>query len=183
MKFLILLLFLASTAFSEPSSIPIKAGLPKTNTAVFRYFGFKIYTSSIYKSVSVQAVKEWMNGSGDPVPIALSILYHRDFPASDFVKSGRELIKQNQTVNFDTIEASLADFESYYSDIKKGDNYLLLYSPGEGLALLKNGHQVGRVNNDEFARAYLGIWLSEFSISQSFTAQLLPNEAKNSPLS
>ncbi len=182
MKTFFLALLLVSTGFAESINLS-KISLPKTSTAVFRYFGFKIYTSSIYKNVSVEAVKEWMKGSGAPVPIALSILYHLNFSASDFVKSGRELIKQNQTVEFDSIESSLSQFESYYSDIVKGDKYLLLFSPGEGISLLKNGKEMGRVNNDDFARAYLGIWLSEFSISESFTAQLLPNEAKNSPLS
>lgn len=157
--------------------------LPKSGTALFRYFGFKVYTSSLYKDVSPAQVRDWLKGEGNAVPLALSIHYHRDFSAKDFVVSGRKLIKENPTVSFSKIEASLSTFESFYTDISEGDTFLLLFSPGQGLALLKNGNELGRVNNDEFARAYLGIWLSEYSISRSFTSQLLPTEAKSSPVS
>lgn len=157
--------------------------LTKANSAVFRYFGFKIYTLSIYKDSSVEDVKDWIRGTGTAVPIALRILYHRDFSAKDFIISGRKLISQNKTVKFDEIEKILSQFESFYLDINKGDNYLLIFNPEVGLSLLKNGVELGSINNDEFARAYLGIWLSEYSVSPSVTAQLLPDRAKNSPSS
>jgi hypothetical protein len=157
--------------------------LPKTSTALFRYFGFKVFTASLYKNVPPNAVKDWISGSGAPVPVALSINYHRDFSSEDFIVSGRKLIKENPTVVFSEIEDSLSRFESFYSDIKEGDTFLLLYSPSDGLSLIKNGVEQGRVKDDEFARAYLGIWLSDYSISRSFTSQLLPIEAKISPVS
>ena len=144
------------------------------NATRFRYFGFKVYSAALYASASSQEVKSWINKESlEPPRIALVIHYYRDFDAEDFITSGTDLMKENKTVQMDTIANEISKMNLLYRPVKEGDEYTILFSPEKGTSLLLNNNLIGSVPGVEFGRAYLGIWLSKTSIGESFTEALL----------
>jgi hypothetical protein len=49
----------------------------------------------------------------------------------------------------------------FQEEIKEGDVFDLVYVPGEGVHVLKNGEQKDTVGDLEFKKALFGIWLSD----------------------
>lgn len=64
------------------------------------------------------------------------------------------------------------------SQRKEGDSYAITYNPAQGeLCLFFNERLLGTITDPAFARAYFGIWLSDDSVSERFTDELLGREA------
>ena len=136
--------------------------------APFRYFGFRVYTAALYLPDEVKDV----GSSLGLVPLRLEIHYYREFAAKDFRESGEEVLGKNPEVSIEKFRAELDEINSFYRPVVVGDSYALTFLPDRGLTLLLNDLPLGTVRGNDFARAYLGIWLSRYSLSSSFTEEL-----------
>ena len=61
----------------------------------------------------------------------------------------------------------------FREEIKEGDIFDLVYVPGEGVAVTKNGASKGVVKGVEFKKAMFGIWLSDNPVHDGLKAELL----------
>lgn len=136
--------------------------------APFRYWGFKVYTAALYAPVEIHDIESTLGS----VPMRLEIHYYRKFSAKDFRESGEGVLKQNPGVNIAVFRPQLNEINSLYRPVRVGDSYALTFAPGKGLTLLLNDTPLGTVRGDKFARAYLGIWLSRYSLSSRLTRAL-----------
>lgn len=68
------------------------------------------------------------------------------------------------------IDQFMAVFEE---EIKDGDVFDLVYVPGEGVNVLKNGDEKGTVAGLEFKKALFGIWLGEEPAQKSLKEKML----------
>lgn len=161
---------IADICFAEQVS---EKQLNLLQVAKFRYFGFKVYAAALYSAGTQAEVKRWIDTGESPKAVALTLHYFMDFTAEDFQKSGTQLIRENEEISFESVKAGLEKINSLYAPVKEGDQYTILFIPGEGTKLLLNGVTRGVVPGDEFGRAYLGIWLSKTSVGESFTNTLL----------
>lgn|GEM_PF-1422411 len=161
-------------ALATPPVEPLVSQLSLRGQSAFTYWGFSVYKAALHlmehdtepqKSLGTNAVR-------------LEITYDRDFTPQDFIESGEELMKNNPEVKFAKIAAQVAEMNRLYQAVKIGDTYTISYSPDSGLSLALNGQVLGTVQGPEFARAYLGIWLSKHSISKRFTEELLGGGAE-----
>ena len=50
--------------------------------------------------------------------------------------------------------------------MKGGQRYVFTYVPGQGLEMALDGEVLGKVAGDEFAAAYMSIWLSPMPVSK-----------------
>ena len=54
-----------------------------------------------------------------------------------------------------------AQMEDIFPDVKNGDRLTGIYQPDSYTLFLKNGEEIGRINDIEFGRWFFGIWLNE----------------------
>lgn len=74
----------------------------------------------------------------------------------------------------DEIDALMTVFES---EISEGDVFDLIYLPGNGVQVYKNGDAVGEpVGGLDFKRALFGIWLSDSPVQDSLKAGMLDSD-------
>lgn len=143
--------------------------------ALLRYWGFKVYSAAVYSAGDSPVAVDPATGLVPPnTETEFRLHYHRSFDSTDFQKSGREVIRKNPGYNEATMGPLLARVDELYRPVKEGDEYRLRFIPGKGIQFSLNDEILGLVPGDDFARVYLGIWLSpSFSLDASFTETLL----------
>lgn len=70
--------------------------------------------------------------------------------------------KSSTDGDLSAIQSDVDQFMSVFQEeIKEGDVFDLVYAPGEGVHVLKNGEQKDTVGDLVFKKALFGIWLSD----------------------
>ena len=72
----------------------------------------------------------------------------------------------------------LAEMTRLFPDVKKGDRLTGVYQPGAGVAFLYNDRPAGEVRDPDFARVFMGIWLSPRTSEPAMRTQLLAGAAQ-----
>ncbi|WP_373056449.1 chalcone isomerase family protein [Zunongwangia sp. H14] len=63
--------------------------------------------------------------------------------------------------NTSHISEEIKKFQNLFKEeIKKNDVFDLIYNPGKGVIVLKNGEEKGIIKGEEFKKALFGIWLA-----------------------
>jgi len=145
--------------------------VPLRSLVPFRYWGFKVYVAALYVPHAVQDVQAELGA----YPLRLVLYYYRSFTAPEFIESAEQTLVKNPAVDLQKMRDRLERMNRHYRDVSAGDSYALEYDPESGLTLLSNGAAQVTIAGADFARAYLGIWLSPYSISSSLTESLLGN--------
>lgn len=72
------------------------------------------------------------------------------------------------------VKADIDQFMAVFKEeIKEGDVFDLVYVPGEGVNVLKNGEQKDTVGDLAFKKALFGIWLSDDPAQKSLKKDML----------
>ena len=138
--------------------------------STFRYWGFRVYTGALYMPASETSPDVVLR----EIPKKLLLRYHRSVSVQQFVEKSEEALKKDPQLSLDYLRPFLARIRSMYVPVKEGDSYAITYDPGQGaLRLFFNDRLQGTIVDPTFARAYFGIWLSDYSVSKSFTEELL----------
>ena len=66
-----------------------------------------------------------------------------------------------------------AFLDVFSEEIKDGDVFDLVYLPGEGVRVLKNGDQRATIGDLEFKKALFGIWLSDEPAQEDLKEKML----------
>lgn len=149
-------------------------GLKTGGTALFRYWGFKVYESRLYLSGVATTDNVLLIR-----PKVLTLTYFRDFTADDFRVSSTEILKDNPAIDFSRAVGCLDQLSKLFQDVKSGDSYQLVHRESGELSLFLNDQLLGTVCDEYGTRAYFSIWLSrEHSIKDSFQQELLGSRAK-----
>ena len=121
-----------------------------------------VYLVGLYKPAGVpvdQVLKD--------VPKRLEYYFFVDMKASDFQNTGFQLMAQNVgEQKARNLTPELEAFNSLYQDVKAGQRYTFTYLPGQGIEMALDGRVLGQVTGDEFAAAYLSIWLGPNPVSR-----------------
>lgn len=147
---------------------PSGAALRRVGLAKLTWFGLRVYAAALY-TPSGSAEPTTLLG---PLPKTLIIHYFRSFSAKDFIEGEVNSFRKNPHVSLATIEPARQLMDSLYRPVKKGSRYAISYDPAQGTSLELDGELLGTVPGDEFAAAYFGIWLSDYSVDRSFTSTL-----------
>lgn len=143
---------------------------PLVGTGLFRYWGFKIYGVALYSEPENASRSKIL----ESIPKRFVLHYFREFTPKDFQESQRVILKSSSPNSKEELEIKLQEMDKLYKGVVPGDEYALTYIPGIGTELALNGTPLGIVKGEEFQKAYFGIWLSENSIKESLTKQILP---------
>jgi len=145
------------------------APLPLRGEATYTYWGFTVYKARLFVPADIVDVQQSLGKT----PLRLELTYARDLKREDFIESGAVFMKDNKEIPFQTVSQQNEQMNALYQNVKEGDTYAIEFLPGKGTTLYYNGEPQGMVPGDAFAASFLGIWLSRYSLKQSFTEELL----------
>lgn len=61
---------------------------------------------------------------------------------------------------------AIGEFNNWYLDVEKGDQYRLSWLPGEGLSLFYNERRLGTLQDPGAAQIILSVWLGRAAVSE-----------------
>jgi hypothetical protein len=143
--------------------------LPVRGIGHATFFTFHLYTAALYVDTRHETAAEILESS----PKRLVIEYRHGFKKGDIVKYSVTQLKANPAVNLDAIRERFEKLCAHLQDVRKGDRYEIVYKPETGTELLFNGKSKVVIPGKDFAKAYFGIWLSEYPISVGLRRHLL----------
>ena len=78
---------------------------------------------------------------------------------SDAVEEG---FGKSAKSNLPSLRSRIDQFKGFFKEkIKKGDIFSMIYEPGKGLTVLKNGAKAGAIPGLDFKKGLFGIWLGD----------------------
>ncbi len=140
-------------------------------TSTFRYWGFRVYTGALYAPPTAQS-RDAVRGE---VKKKLVLCYHRSVSPDQFREKSQEVLEDTPGVELAALEPHLSAINNAYLGVKEGDRYAIAYEPESGtmkLWLNEREPELIAIKSSAFARAYFGIWLSEYSVGKEFTDEV-----------
>ena len=130
---------------------------------------FKVYVAGLYLE----------NKSPDPAAILdssqvkrLELVFVRDVDREDIVDAWKDGFKKNGA-DMNTFGPRIGTLNAWMTDIKEKDSLIFLVEPGKGLTVTVKGRVKGTIPGDDFAKAFLAIWLGPSPPNKGLKAGLL----------
>ena len=134
-------------------------------------FGLDLYVAALYLPKKNSSADQIINAENDVQVIQIKIISNlvtRD-KFNQVVAEGFENSSHGSATT-----AQRKAFKGFFSDdIKKGDNILIIYKPGKGVAAMINGKFKGKVGGPEFKKALWAIWLGNKPASKKLKQRML----------
>jgi len=96
---------------------------------------------------------------GSSAPYELVLQFVRDVGADDLRKGFDEGFARNSKDQVPALKERIAMVNGWMTDVKSGQRLTFIHKPGAGIQVDVNGAVKGTVNGDDFAKAFLTIWL------------------------
>lgn len=96
-------------------------------------------------------------GSGTPTELILQFV--REVGADDLRKGWSEGFEKNSKDQLPALKERIATLNGWMSDVKSGQRLTFVLKPGAGVQVDVNGMVKGAIKGDDFAKAFLSIWL------------------------
>lgn len=131
-----------------------------------------LYVGGLYVPETIDDGQAIINAD-EPQAITLHII--SGMITSDKMKSATMEGFENSTDgDLSAIQDDVDTFLDVFSEeIKDGDVFDLVYLPGEGVRVLKNGEERGTIGDLEFKKALFGIWLSDEPAQEDLKEKML----------
>jgi len=131
-----------------------------------------MYVGALYLPKKSSNSTEIMTGD-DPAAIKLTIV--SGLISSDkMIHAVNEGFENSTNKNTAPIKAKIAQFKACFKDeIKKGDVFDMVFVPGKGVVVSKNGKEKGVIEGADFKKAMFGIWLSNKPADKNLKAAML----------
>ncbi|KPQ01162.1 chalcone isomerase family protein [Marinobacter sp. HL-58] len=131
-----------------------------------------LYIGGLYVPETIDDGQAIINAD-EPQAITLHII--SGMITSDKMKSATmEGFESSTGGDLSAIQDDVDTFLDVFSEeIKDGDVFDLVYLPGEGVRVLKNGDERGTIGDLEFKKALFGIWLSDEPAQKDLKEKML----------
>jgi len=129
-----------------------------------------VYVAALYvgqQSTDAQAIL----ASNTPKQLVLHFV--RDVESADLKKAWDEGFAQNAKAQVPALKERIEQFKGWMVDMKSGQRMTLTHKPGAGIEVDVNGTVKGTVEGDDFAKAFLAIWLGAKPPNPGLKAGLL----------
>lgn len=134
-----------------------------------------LYVAALYLPESVTSVDDLLSDK----PRKLLFRYLRDFEGKLLIDKADEVMGKNPEINLTYLKSRLDQINrAYDGGVKEGDVYELEYDPHRGTTLIRNGKEFTTIPGLDFAKAYFGIWLSKYPMSEDLRDSLLEKLSK-----
>ncbi len=153
------------------ADVPIgEEQVPLRGTHKLRYWMFDVYAAAFYVPEGKTSDKDALAAE---TPRKLVLHYYRKVKASDIRKATMEALKKNPKLDRAALSERFEKLYDCYSTVKKGDEYHIIYDPAkEATQIVLNGELQCTIEGSDFARAFFGIWVSDYSLSEKMTRNL-----------
>ncbi len=119
-------------------------------------FKVNVYVAALYvakRSSDPNAIL----GAGSPSELILQFV--RDVGAADISKGWEEGFEKNAKGELPALKERIAMLTGWMTDVKTGQRMTFIFTPGAGVQVNVNGAAKGTIKGDDFAKAFLSIWL------------------------
>jgi hypothetical protein len=96
---------------------------------------------------------------GSKAPIKLILHFVRDVDAADISNGFDEGFAKSAKGQLPALQQRIAMLEGWMSDLRTGQQMTFTSRPGVGVQVNVSGTEKGTVSGDDFAKAFLSIWL------------------------
>jgi len=129
-----------------------------------------VYVAALYvaqKSTDANAIL----ASNTPKKLVLHFV--RDVDGADLKKAWEEGFVSNAKEQMPALKTRIEKLKGWMADMKSGQQLAFTHTPGAGIEVDVNGAVQGTVEGDDFARAFLAIWLGAKPPNPALKAGLL----------
>ncbi len=129
-----------------------------------------VYVAALYvanRSTDANAIL----GSNTPKKLVLHFM--RDVDGADLKKAWEEGFENNAKAQLPALKERIEKLKGWMADMKSGQQLAFTHKPGAGIEVDVNGAVQGTVEGDDFARAFLAIWLDAKPPNAGLKAGLL----------
>ncbi len=95
--------------------------------------------------------------SGNPFQLLLAFV--RDVGAADIREGWNDGFARNSTAQLPALRDRIQMLNGWMTNISSGQRMTFTFKPGAGVAVDVNGVPKGTIKGDDFAKAFLAIWL------------------------
>ena len=92
-------------------------------------------------------------------PKQLVLHFVRDVDGTDIKKAWEEGFADNAKAQLPALKERIEQLQAWMVDMKSGEQLTFTHKPGAGIEVDVNGTVQGTVEGDDFAKAFLAIWL------------------------
>jgi hypothetical protein len=174
---IILLLFVAGVSAGADQQPAFRSKFSNDNTvllgtALKKFLTMRVVTVSLYIAqgyVSSEIL--------DDIPKRIEVNYHVRIPKRSLGRATIDGIRRNY--NREQLKAlmpQINQINSYYPNVKPGDQIVITYTPGFGSLVQVNGKAKGVVAGADFAKAFFSIWIGENPVDKKAKLKLLGKE-------
>jgi Chalcone isomerase-like len=110
---------------------------------------------------------------GANTPSELILQFVRNVGADDLRKGWNEGFEKNSKEQLPALKERIAMLNGWMADVKSGERLTFVHMPGAGLQVEVNGTMKGTIKGDDFASAFLSIWLGADPPNPEIKAGLL----------
>jgi hypothetical protein len=121
-------------------------------------FKVNVYVAALYVTTT----------SSDPAallaansPSELILQFVRNVGADDLRKGWSEGFEKNAKGQLPALSERIAMLNSWMADVHAGERLVFIHVPNAGLQVIVNGATKGSIKGDDFAKAFLSIWLGD----------------------
>ena len=159
----------AGTSLTAPPVVQsqLAASVRLSGQARLTFLGFEVYDASLWVTPGF-AQDRFAQHS-----FALELRYLRDFEGSAIAQRSLREMQRVENVSAEQGERWLASMTRLFPDVRRGDRLTGVHLPAQGLRLLHNDQPLGEIRDPDFARAFMGIWLSPRTSEPQLRRQLL----------
>jgi hypothetical protein len=115
-----------------------------------------VYVAALYVTQPSRDPRALIESSG---PMELILHFVRGVDAEDLTKAWSEGFERSAQGQLAPLTQRIARLNGWMSDVKRGERLTFTRRPGVGIEVDVNGTVKGTIEGDDFARAFLGIWL------------------------
>ena len=126
-------------------------------TALKRFLAFRVVTVDLYIAKGFEQ-KDVLSD----IPKRLEVNYHVNIPKHELDRATIKGIEKNLSPEkVKALMPNIDQINSYYPDIKVGDQIAVTYTPQQGSLVELNGQTQGIVPGSDFANAFFSIWVGQ----------------------
>lgn len=123
-------------------------------------FVFKIYVAALYTESSV-STRDSVRSLQGPKRIVMHMVYD-EVEREKIIDGWNDGFEENNSdEQLKNLQARIDVFNSYFTDLKKGDVLLYDFIPEKGTRVTINGEEKGIIDGADFYAALLDIWLGD----------------------
>ncbi len=137
-------------------------------TGYENFLFFKAFAAGFYK---VQGNDSDLLGN---YPKRIEVKYFVNIPGEMLNNFTINVMKNNVgPAEIEALKDDIVQMGKYFVDLKSGDRFSLTYIPSVGTKFDHNGHLVGIIKGEDFARALFSVWIGNKPFDSHLKAQVL----------